>query len=599
MDKKEKKAKISKEGLKRLLGIFKYVLPYKWTFIAGLVLLIVSSTFMLAFPKLAGQFVNVAEGETEHFLVEQLQLNSLNEVALVLLVILVIQAVFSFGRVLLFANVSERALARVRTDVYGKIIGLPMTFFDKRRTGELISRITNDVATLQDTLSVTLAEFIRQIVVMIVGITAIFLTTPKLSVFMLATFPLVILIAMFFGRYIRKLSKRTQDQLASTNVIVEETVQAITSVKAFTSELFESLRYQKSIDEAVRIALKGAWYRAAFIAFMLFSMFGSFVAIMWYGGSLVASGDMTSGDLISFVLYTVFIGGSIAGLGTLIGQVQRAVGASERVLEILNEQTEEERNPSHPKPVLSGDIVLSDVSFRYPTREEVEVIKSIRFTIKQGEKVALVGHSGAGKSTIAQLLMRYYDPEKGEILFGGQSIQASSVQEVRSRIGVVPQEVLLFGGTLRENIQYGRPEASFEEVKEAARKAYALEFIESFPEGFETKVGERGVKLSGGQRQRIAIARAILKDPEILILDEATSSLDSASEKLVQEALSELMKGRTTLVIAHRLATIRAMDRIMVLKSGEIIEEGQHDELIAKKGTYHQFIEYQLMGQSA
>lgn len=591
---KEEKKKISKEGLRKLLGIFSYVIPYKGKFIVGLFLLVISSTFMLAFPKLAGQFVNVAEGNTEQFLVEQIQLNSLSQVAVVLLVIMVMQAVFSFCRVLLFAQVSERALAAVRKDVYQKIIGLPMSFFDKRRTGELISRITNDVSTLQDTLSVTLAEFVRQIVVMIVGITAIFLTTPRLSVFMLGTFPVVILVAMFFGRYIRKLSKRTQDHLAATNVIVEETVQAIASVKAFTSELYESLRYQKSIDEVVKIALKGAWYRAAFIAFMLFSMFGSFVAIMWYGGRLVAAGEMSSGDLISFVLYTVFIGGSIAGLGTLIGQIQRSIGASERILEILDEKTETQLNPNNPKPLASGAITLDKVGFHYPTRPEVEVLQKISFSIKKGEKVALVGHSGAGKSTIAQLIMRYYDPTAGQIMIGGQPIYQSSIEDVRKRIGVVPQEVLLFGGSLLENIRYGKPEASMEEVLAAARQANALEFIESFPDGFETLVGERGIKLSGGQRQRIAIARAILKNPEILILDEATSSLDAESEKLVQEALAELMRNRTTLVIAHRLATIRAMDRILVLKSGEIIEEGNHEELIAKAGIYKQFIEFQL-----
>jgi ABC transporter fused permease/ATP-binding protein len=590
----EKKKKFSKEGLKQLLGVFKYVLPYKGSFIVGLILLMISSTFLLAFPKLAGQFVNVAEGETQEFLVEQVQLNSLDDVAAVLFVILVAQALLSFLRVYLFARVSENALANLRSDVYQKIIGLPMSFFDKRRTGELISRITNDIATLQDTMSVTLAELVRQVIVMAVGITAIFLTTPKLSFFMLGTFPVVILVAMFFGRFIRKLSKKTQDQLAQTNVIVEETVQSIHSVKSFTSELYETIRYKKSIDEVVRIALKGAKYRAAFISFMLFSMFGSFVAILWYGGHLVASGEMNAGDLISFVLYTVFIGGSIAGLGNLIGQIQKAMGASERVMEILTEKTESEIDPDQPLPIRSGDIEIRSASFSYPTRAELQVLQDLSFRIRKGEKVALVGHSGAGKSTIAQLIMRYYEPNNGEILLGGQPINQSTVHDLRAKIGVVPQEVLLFGGTLLENIRYGRPSASFEEVQEAAKKAHALDFIQSFPEGFETLVGERGVKLSGGQRQRIAIARAILKDPEILILDEATSSLDSESEKLVQDALAELMKQRTTLVIAHRLATIRAMDRIIVLKSGEIIEEGDHDSLVAKQGTYHQFIEYQL-----
>lgn len=594
MEKEQEKKKISKEGLKKLLGIFRYVLPYKGVFFIGMLMLVASSTLMLAFPKLAGQFVNVAQGNSEKFLIDSFQLQSLNDVALVLIIILAFQSIFSFARVILFAKVSERALAQIRTELYQKIIGLPMSFFDKRRTGELISRITNDAGTLQDTLSVTLAELVRQIVVMIVGITAIFMTTPKLSVFMLATFPVVIVVAMFFGRFIRKLSKKTQDELAAANVIVEETVQSIASVKAFTSELIEALRYRRSIDQVVHTALRGAWYRAAFISFMLFSMFGSFVAIMWYGGRLVASGEMNSGDLISFVLYTMFIGGSIAGLGNLIGQIQRSIGASERIIEILNESTEQELDHQNPSAIKSGVIKFDNVRFRYPTRPEVEVLKGISFEIKPGEKIALAGQSGAGKSTIAQLLMRYYDPSEGQISLDGQDTTNFRIHDFRQKIGVVPQEVLLFGGSLKDNIRYGRPASTDEEIRDAAKKANALEFIESFPEGFETLVGERGVKLSGGQRQRIAIARAILKDPEILILDEATSSLDAESEKLVQDALEQLMKGRTTLVIAHRLATIRSMDRIMVVQAGEIIEEGTHEELIAQKGAYHQFIELQL-----
>ncbi|MFT4785345.1 MAG: ABC transporter fused permease/ATP-binding protein [Cyclobacteriaceae bacterium] len=591
----EEKKKISKDGLKKLFGIFSYVWPHKWSFIGGLMLLVVSSSLMLAFPKLAGQIVNVAQGQQEELLLNVIRLESLNQVALVLLVILALQAFFSFFRVILFAKVSERALAEIRTDLYRHVITLPMAFFDKRRTGELISRITSDTATLQDTLSVTLAELVRQVVVLVVGISAIFMTTPKLSFFMLGTFPIIILLAMVFGRFIRKLSKKTQDQLASANVVVEETIQSIASVKAFTSELLETMRYRKSIDEVVKTALKGAWFRAAFISFMIFMVFGGIVGIMWYGGQLVASGEMNSGDLISFVLYTVFIGGSIAGLGNLIGQIQRSIGASERILEILEEADEASMNPSQPVSLRAGAFAFESVQFSYPTRPEVEVLRGISFAIKPGEKVALVGHSGAGKSTIAQLMMRYYEPTAGNLSMNGEALQKGTVQDLRSKIGVVPQEVLLFGGTLLENIRYGKPEATMAEVQEAAKKAYALEFIEGFPEGFDTLVGERGVKLSGGQRQRIAIARAILKDPEFLILDEATSALDAESERLVQDALQVLMEGRTTLVIAHRLATIKSVDRIMVLKEGQIIEEGSHQDLLEQKGAYHQFIELQLL----
>ena len=580
------KRKLSKEGFRNLLGIFQYVLPYRIPFIIGLITLFISSSLLMAFPYVAGKLLDIASGK-EGWIVD-----SIGKAALLLLGILFVQSIISFFRVILFANVTERAMANIRSELYQRIIRLPMTFFDKRRAGELISRITNDVSVLQDTLSVTLAELIRQTVILIVGTAVIFFTTPKLSVFMLATFPVIILIAFFFGRFIRRLSKMTQDKLADTNVIVEETIQSISSVKSFTSEKMESSRYSTSIKEVVKTALRVAKYRAGFISFIIFALFGGIVAIMWYGATLVAAGDMSVGDLLSFVLYTTFIGASIAGLGDLFGQVQKAMGASERVLEISKEPAEDIEDIHFDK--LHGSIRFDNVIFSYPTRKELDVLKGISFSISQGEKIALVGHSGAGKSTIVQLLMRFYEPDQGKIFIGDSNIANLSLTRLRRSIGIVPQEVILFGGTLMENIRYGKPEASEEEVVEAAGKANALQFIEKFPEKFNTLVGERGVKLSGGQRQRIAIARAILKDPEILVLDEATSSLDAESEHLVQEALAELMKNRTTIVIAHRLATIRSVDRIYVLKDGGIIEDGSHEELLEQEGDYKNFIRLQL-----
>lgn len=586
MSKERSNRRFSKEGFRKLLGIFQYVLPFKRLFIVGLIFLFISSSLLMAFPYVAGKLLDIASGK-ESWIVD-----SIGTAALLLLGILFLQSIISFFRVLLFANVTERAMANIRTDLYQKIIRLPMTFFDKRRAGELISRITNDVSILQDTLSVTLAELIRQTVILIVGTAVIFLTTPKLSLFMLATFPVIVLIAMFFGRFIRRLSKKTQDQLADTNVIAEETIQSISSVKSFTSEVYESNRYATSITGVVKTALRVAKYRAGFISFIIFALFGGIVAIMWYGASLVSTGEMSVGELLSFVLYTTFIGASIAGLGDLYGQVQKAVGASERVLEINQEKAEEVSSDAVEK--LHGSIIFESIRFSYPTRKEVEVLKGLSFSIESGEKIALVGHSGAGKSTVIQLLMRYYEPDEGRILIGDQDISQMPLTRLRGNIGIVPQEVILFGGTLLENIRYGRPDAADEEIWEAARKANALQFIEQFPDRFETLVGERGIKLSGGQRQRIAIARAILKDPEILILDEATSSLDAESEFLVQGALTELMKNRTTIVIAHRLATIRSVDRIYVLKNGEIIENGSHSELLEKEGDYKNFIQLQL-----
>lgn len=586
---KEDKRKLNKENFRKLYSIFSYILPHKWTFLLGLVVLAISSTMLMAFPFLSGKIVDVATGESFYFI------DSVNTVAIILISILVAQSLFSFLRVYLFGRVSEQSMGDLRYDLYQKMISLPFAFFDKNRTGELMSRVSNDVSTLQGTFTTTLAELIRQIITLVVGIVMILVLAQKLTLFMLATFPVVILAAMFFGRRIRKLSKATQDELAKTNVIVEETLQSISSVKSFTSELFELARYKKTLKNSIDLAIKGSVYRGAFFSFIILALFGSIVAIMWYGANLVQSGDMMPGELVSFVLITIFIGGSIAGLGDLIGQVQKAIGSSERILEILGEESEQEISELKELTPVKGDIKYNNVEFSYPTRTDVTVLKDLSLQIDAGKKIALVGHSGAGKSTIAQLLMKFYTPQEGHISIDGKNISDFELQALRQNIGIVPQEVILFGGTIQENISYGKPTASVEEIREAARKANALQFIEEFPEGLDTVVGERGVKLSGGQRQRIAIARAILKDPSILILDEATSSLDAESEHLVQQALETLMLGRTTIIIAHRLATIRQVDTIFVLKSGEIVESGSHEELLAyENGVYSNLVRLQL-----
>ena len=581
------KRKLNKENLNKLSGIFRFVLPYKVNFLLGMAFLLFSSLTLLTFPFVAGKLIDTASGET--WLV-----NDINGIAFILLGILLIQSLFSFFRVWLFAKVSERSMRDIRISLYSQLVQLPMTFFDKRRTGELISRITADVSMLQDTFSVTLAELFRQIITLLAGVVFLMVTTPKLTLFMLATFPVLVIIAMVFGKFIRKLSKQAQDELAAANVIVEETLQSIMTVKSFAGEEYESNRYRKGLNRVVDVALKAAGFRGAFISFIIFALFGGIVAVMWYGATLVASGEMTVGDLVSFVLYTTFIGGSIAGLGDIYGQIQKAIGSSERVLEILDEEPEIS-TADFQKVRMVGDVKLDQVRFNYPTRPELEVLKNINFHIPAGEKVALAGHSGAGKSTIIQLLLKFYPVEKGSILVDGKNISEWNLKQLRSNIGIVPQEVLLFGGSIRENIAYAKPNATEEEIINAAKKANAWQFISKFPEGLETTVGERGIKLSGGQRQRVAIARAILKDPAILILDEATSSLDAESEALVQEALDELMKNRTTIIIAHRLATIRKVDRIYVLKDGEIVEEGSHETLaIQEDGFYANLVRLQF-----
>lgn len=574
----EEKRKLNKQNLSKLGGIFRFLMPYRWAFFSGLFFLLFSSLTLLTFPFVAGKLIDTAQGG-------EWVVSDVNSIALILIGILAVQSIFSFFRVWLFAWVSERSMRDIRSALYSRLVRLPMSFFDKRRTGELISRITSDVSQLQDTFSTTLAELFRQVITLVAGIGFLLFNTPKLTLFMLGTFPVLILIAMVFGKFIRRLSKKTQDELAAANVIVEETLQSITTVKSFVGESYESNRYSKGLEKVMGVALTTAKYRGAFISFIIFALFGGIVGVMWYGASLVASGEMSVGELVSFVLYTTFIGGSIAGLGDIYSQLQKAIGSSERVLEILDEKAEEESGITSTN--FLGEIQFEKVRFRYPTRPEVEVLKEVSFHIIPGEKVALAGHSGAGKSTIIQLLSRFYEVDQGSIQVDGREVKDWDLKALRSKIGIVPQEVLLFGGSIRENIAYAKPEASEEEIILAAKKANAWQFIVQFPEGLDTLVGERGVKLSGGQRQRVAIARAILKDPAILILDEATSSLDAESESLVQEALDELMKGRTTLIIAHRLATIRKVDCIYVLSEGKIVEQGSHQELLQNSAGFY------------
>ena len=578
--------KVTKKNLSKAIKIFRFVIPYKWTFVLGMVFLLLSNMTTLSFPLLIGEMTKVIEGKSKF---------QINEVTLFFFAILIIQSILSFFRIYTFAQVSEKAMRDVRQTLYAKIITLPIFHFEKRRVGELMSRITSDITQLQDVLSITLAEFFRQIFTLVGGVALITYLSWKLTLFMLATFPLLVISAIVFGKFIRKISKKAQDELANTNIIVEETFQSIQAVKAFTNEKYEVNRYTNSLNKVVNEALKAATLRGGFVSFIIFALFGGIVGVVWYGAQLVAQGDLILADLLTFIFYTAFIGGSVGGLGDIYAQLQKTIGASDRILEILGDPSEVDIHENETKASLAfGAIDLQDIHFSYPSRPSVEILKGISFTIEPGQKIAIVGTSGTGKSTLAQLMMRFYEPSQGKIMMGDYTIQDMPVGDWRKMVALVPQEVLLFGGSIRENIAYGKPGASEQEIQQAAEQAYAKEFIESFPEKYDTLVGERGVKLSGGQRQRIAIARAILKDPKFLILDEATSALDSESEKWVQSALEELMKNRTSLIIAHRLSTIRSADKIIVMEAGKIVEMGSHENLMAKKqGVYQKMVKLQ------
>jgi ABC-type multidrug transport system fused ATPase/permease subunit len=478
-----------------------------------------------------------------------------------------------------------------------------MNFFSQRRVGELNSRLSADLSQIQDAITTTLAEMIRQVIIFTGGIIFLVLVSGKLTLMLLAVLPILVAVAVIFGRFIRKISRQAQDKLAESNTIVEETLQGISNVKAFVNEAFEVGRYNKSIREVVKIAMRGAKFRGLFASFIVFCLFGTIVSVVWYGSHLVQIGEISIDSMFTFILLSTFVGAAMGSFPELYATMQKAFGASERVLEILEEENEPISMSDKNNVVIhkiSGNLEFNNVVFAYPSRKEITVLNGVSFHAKMGEKVAIIGPSGAGKSTIAGLILRFYETQSGQLLFDGKPSTDFSLTDIRNQVAIVPQDVLLFGGTIRENIAYGRLNASEEDILIAAKRANAHEFIEGFPEGYDTLVGERGVKLSGGQRQRIAIARALLKDPALLILDEATSSLDSESERLVQEALEELMKNRTSIIIAHRLSTIREADKIIVLEKGKVVESGNHSELMKNEsGLYRYLSELQLDNQDS
>jgi subfamily B ATP-binding cassette protein MsbA len=575
---------------RELLRLFAYVRPYRARIAIAVACLVLAGALGLAFPQVVRLLIDAAFVEKDQ--------DRLNTLAILLVVVFAVQAAFSFVRSYLLSSTGEKVVADVRTDLYAHLIYLPASFYANRRVGELTSRLSSDVTIIQTVTTGSFAEMLRLSLTLVGGITIIAVTNLRLTLLMLAIVPVIILSANLYGRYIRKLSTRVQDELAEANTVLEETLSAIRIVQSFVREEFERARFGSKIHLALGLAIRRSLAGAGFIAFIILIVFGAIAVVLWFGSRLVLTGEMTAGELIAFVLYTFVVSGAIGGMSELYGQFQQAIGATRRVFELIDTRPDI-KDPDSPQPFdkVEGHIEIRNVSFQYPGDRPVEILKDISIRVTPGEVIALVGPSGAGKSTLVALIPRFYDVSGGAILIDGKDIRSLKLRDLRGSIGVVPQETTLFGGTIRENIAYGKLEATGEEIEAVARAAHAHEFIEELPDRYGTIVGERGIKLSGGQRQRIAIARALLKDPRILILDEATSSLDSESERLVQEALETLMTGRTTFVIAHRLSTVRKADRIVVLNQGRVIEEGTHPELMTARGLYKQLYEIQFREQ--
>ncbi len=582
------KAKLSWANFKKSFRLFGYLGRQKWKFLIGMLFLVASAGVGLIFPLKAGSLFGFLSDAKMDTVQKYTQLESLG---ITLLVILVLQGFISFGRVFFFSQVTESILQGLRNDTFKRIIQMPMGFFSKNQVAELSSRMATDVNVISEAFTVNIAEIIRQSIVGIGGLVLMIIkidwTIARWFIFII---PPLTIVSIIFAKRIRVYSKGFQDKIAEANVIVGESLTGITNVKTFTNEAYEINKFTTKTADIKKFGIKYGIFRGAFFAFVVSFVFGAMFFILYLMVRAVISGDIKGEEFGQFLMLSLFVAGSLGGLPEQIASIQRALGATDRVFELIDGDIEniDVIKENIPAKHSKGEIEFNNVSFNYPSRPDFTVLKTISFKANAGQTVALVGSSGSGKTTIASLILRFYDPINGHILIDGVDTKTVSLTELRKQIALVPQDVILFAGSIKDNIAYGKPNATDLEIAEAARQANALDFVNSFPDKFNTLVGERGIQLSGGQRQRIAIARAVLKNPSILILDEATSSLDSESEFLVQEALDKLMVGRTSIVIAHRLATIRNADKIVVLQKGEVQESGTHQELMLNNSGLYQ-----------
>jgi subfamily B ATP-binding cassette protein MsbA len=569
----EKKRLIPSPG--PLRPVFERMRAYPVQLWTGGVTLVLSVAAGLAFPLVVKQLLDVTS------------IAGLNRNALWLVLLVLVQGAFNFIQVWQLTVVAERVIAQIRTDLFAHLVRLSPGFFAERRSGELTSRLTSDISQLQGVMNYQVTELVRQVLYLVGGIALLAWTNPKLTVTTLAVVPVVIAVALLFGRLLRKASTGVQDRIAEAMGMADETFGHIRVVQSFSREGLEGRRYLALMVEVVTVALRRAWFRGIFFGMVTFVGFSGVVAVLWQSGRLVLLNEMTKGAMVQFIILAFTVAAAVGALAQLFGQFQEAVGAAVRVFELMKTEPVIADPPAPvalPKPV-RGAVRFDRVTFRYGP-ELPDVLHDVSLGILQGEVVALVGPSGAGKTTIASLVPRFWDPTRGTVTLDKVDIRRLALDDLRGAIGLVPQEPALFSGTIRENIAFARPDASDADVERAARAAHAMEFIERFPAGLATRVGERGQKLSGGQRQRIAIARVFLKDPAVVILDEATSSLDSESERLVEQAMAELLRGRSTLIIAHRLSTVRRADRVVVIDGGRVVEEGSHTQLLADDGVY-------------